>query len=598
MRKISLFSLLFIFVCIEQTYAANNYVSISAADTTRVTITVNPEILNTFKGIGYNITSDLSMAGYKSIKGNPSLRHKFFESFIKEANFQNLVLWGSKWWYDYETGVLNQDYMTYLKEAVQYGGIKHIIHNPTDKYYPKGLHTPFYEQLDFQTNIAKKLDDAGIKLYGMTYKNKPNTNESGTFKQNQDSVAMGIRLQRKMLNNIGLTTIKMSGPTTVEWHPRNPNPNSGGDVYDYKDGDTELYLNAIIDSVGALDALDAFDKESYGDGMTTWYYNKAKQYKKDLWVMLSATEDVGANDNDIYMPSVVAATLTSDINHGVSIWNTWLSYRLLVDKTLEPKPLYYYLKNVSTKFQSGASIKKCISFPALPTEDMHWNYFNHEDPSNYLQPKISAAACLNPDSTWSVSLVNTTGIHAQHQIASTLPFVTSEARILKVEIDLPELSNTLFAWFSIYKSYPDQVKKVGTAEMKKGKMEIILKSGEHLVLQSDSMSNSYIPNAIGNVYLANSELNLLAYPNPFYNEITFEYQLKEFSDVELSIYDLSGRIIARPLHAKQESGSHKVFWNGTENNGSRCKQGVYVCKIQIRNSKTTIVKYSKVVLME
>ncbi len=566
-----------------------------AADTLKVTIGVTADSLTIFKGIGYNITADLSMAGYKAIKDDPAKRHQFFEDFIGGAQFKNLVLWGSKWWYDYQTDVLNQDYITYMKDAVEYGGIKHLMMNPTDKY---GVHevTPFYEQLNYQTGLVQKLHDAGVDIYGMTYKNKPNTNESGTLRQSPDSVAMGIAIQRHMLDSMGFEDILLSGPTTVEWHPRNPNRDqSHGDNYDYQDGDTEMYLNAILDNQDALNALDAFDKQSYGDGMTTWYMNKAREYNKDLWVMLSITETMNADDFDPSIPPIMTATLLGDLNHGVSIWNTWLSYRLLkADLTF--KPLYFFLKNISTHFNYGATTKQCVSEPGFPTTDMHWNYYNHEDPSNYLQPKISAAACKNPDGTWSIGLVNTTGIHAQHQIANTIPVDPLEFRVFFVDLQVDELKDTLNTWFSVYRSYPDRVEKTGNVRMKNGRLDLSVLPNEALVLVSDSMTN-YNPTGVYPVKVPEGfDPELISYPNPFRDRTTISWRLPVPATVDISIYDMSGRQVSTLAGGPKQAGLYSVEWNGRDTSGGQAKPGIYICRFNVRYQGTEKVKYIKMVM--
>jgi hypothetical protein len=54
---------------------------------------------------------------------------------------------------------------------------------------------------------------------------------------------------------------------------------------------------------------------------------------------------------------------------------------------------------------------------------------------------------------------------------------------------------------------------------------------------------------------------LIVYPNPASGTATFEYSLEASGEVELAVYDLSGRRIAELVDGSQSKGHHKVHWN-------------------------------------
>lgn len=567
----------------------------NAADTLKVNLDVTNENMTSFKGIGYSITADLSMGGYQAIKDNPASRKAFFEEFIGEAGFKNLVLWGFHWWYDVDTRELKTDYLNYFKDAMEYGGIKHVMWNPTEKYHKQGLHTPFMEQLNMQAEIVKALKDSNIDLYASTYLNKPNTNESGTFRQREDSVALGVKLYRHKLDSLGYSDVLLTAPTTVEWHPRNPNNNSGGDEYDYEDGDTERYLNAILNDEEAVTSLYAFDKQSYGEGMTSLYEQKANENGKEKWVMLSITETVGANDLDPSIPHIVSATLLSDINHGVSIWNTWLSYRLL-NNDLSYKPLYYFLKNISRNFEYGAETRRCTLDPPSPSVDMKWNYYNHENPQASLQPAMNAAACKNPDGSWSIGLTNTTGIQAQHQIAATMPINPVQFRPIEVNIQVEELKDTVMMWFSVYESQSNGISKAGIVSMKNGNLKFQLNPLKSYVLRSDSTG---IP--IGGTSYPNPVLNgtrLSNYPNPFSNETSIEYSIGIRSEISIQIHDLSGRLVKDFGTREMEPGLHRIIWTGEDHSGYSLSSGIYILRFKQVAGNSSFQKQMKLLKVD
>ncbi len=51
---------------------------------------------------------------------------------------------------------------------------------------------------------------------------------------------------------------------------------------------------------------------------------------------------------------------------------------------------------------------------------------------------------------------------------------------------------------------------------------------------------------------------LSAWPNPFGRETTLSYSLGATASVELAVYDVTGRRVARLLHGTQPSGSHRI----------------------------------------
>ncbi|MCG3120213.1 MAG: hypothetical protein ALAOOOJD_02840 [bacterium] len=52
------------------------------------------------------------------------------------------------------------------------------------------------------------------------------------------------------------------------------------------------------------------------------------------------------------------------------------------------------------------------------------------------------------------------------------------------------------------------------------------------------------------------------FPNPFSSSgtTTFAYSLPRASEVELTIYDISGKVLAVLLRASQSAGMHKIVW--------------------------------------
>ena len=79
-----------------------------------------------------------------------------------------------------------------------------------------------------------------------------------------------------------------------------------------------------------------------------------------------------------------------------------------------------------------------------------------------------------------------------------------------------------------------------------------------------------------------------AYPNPFTSETTIEYNLAESGNVDLSIYDLTGRKIETLIHSFQSEGRHQITWIQQQNGSVKLQGGIYLCKIATSEEKEVI----------
>ncbi len=76
-------------------------------------------------------------------------------------------------------------------------------------------------------------------------------------------------------------------------------------------------------------------------------------------------------------------------------------------------------------------------------------------------------------------------------------------------------------------------------------------------------------------------LNLKNYPNPFKENTTIEYTLKENSKVDLKIYDMTGVLLNQLVHEKQAAGTHSINWNRSTRNGNTVQDGLYTYKLTV-----------------
>jgi hypothetical protein len=109
--------------------------------------------------------------------------------------------------------------------------------------------------------------------------------------------------------------------------------------------------------------------------------------------------------------------------------------------------------------------------------------------------------------------------------------------------------------------------------------------GEHIIQIKawDNSNNSSIIESIFSV-LSDEELtvrNPLNYPNPMKNETTFTFELSRDAEVTLKIYSVAGRLIKKfePIQGQIGYNIFPENWDGTDNDGDKIANGVYLFKI-------------------
>jgi hypothetical protein len=76
------------------------------------------------------------------------------------------------------------------------------------------------------------------------------------------------------------------------------------------------------------------------------------------------------------------------------------------------------------------------------------------------------------------------------------------------------------------------------------------------------------------------------YPNPFNPETWIPYELNHTADVEIRIYNLSGRVVRRLSLGQQLPGSYitkddAAYWDGTNDKGEKVSSGVYFYQLKV-----------------
>jgi hypothetical protein len=74
-------------------------------------------------------------------------------------------------------------------------------------------------------------------------------------------------------------------------------------------------------------------------------------------------------------------------------------------------------------------------------------------------------------------------------------------------------------------------------------------------------------------------LELSAYPNPFNPSTVISFCLKTDGFVDVSLFDIRGRLINKLDHGYRSKGVHQVTWEGQTISGRKAPSGVYLAKV-------------------
>jgi predicted outer membrane repeat protein len=83
-------------------------------------------------------------------------------------------------------------------------------------------------------------------------------------------------------------------------------------------------------------------------------------------------------------------------------------------------------------------------------------------------------------------------------------------------------------------------------------------------------------------------------PNPFNPQTTIRYELRERGPVQLTVYDVTGRVVRRLVSGVQDAGLQSVIWNATSDDGARVASGMYFYKLRagsfVATNKMVVLK--------
>ncbi len=87
------------------------------------------------------------------------------------------------------------------------------------------------------------------------------------------------------------------------------------------------------------------------------------------------------------------------------------------------------------------------------------------------------------------------------------------------------------------------------------------------------------------------------YPNPFNPSTTIPYQLARTGKVELSIYDIHGRLVHTIINKTQSAGIYRVSWDGSNSQGIKVSSGIYFYRLRVYSPGQSVVQIEKKMLL-
>ena len=129
-------------------------------------------------------------------------------------------------------------------------------------------------------------------------------------------------------------------------------------------------------------------------------------------------------------------------------------------------------------------------------------------------------------------------------------------------------------------------------------IEILRKADEELLFISNIQTNLFnvytldgeIQVSVNDEHIPNTISHIRNFPNPFNNQTTIKFSLKNNSKVDLSIYNIKGQKIKTLTNNDFTKGSHSIIWNGDDDFGKPVSSGIYLYKLNINNKTETLKK--------
>ncbi len=122
------------------------------------------------------------------------------------------------------------------------------------------------------------------------------------------------------------------------------------------------------------------------------------------------------------------------------------------------------------------------------------------------------------------------------------------------------------------------------AELTGMNRDFIIDDGDSVQVLDTLYYNKVVPETQvsegGDELRTQPSLFIVNFPNPFSRATSILYSTERTSHVKLTIYDLSGRVVATLLDETRTRGAHRIGWNGVDSRGETVPPGVYFSRLE------------------
>jgi len=118
---------------------------------------------------------------------------------------------------------------------------------------------------------------------------------------------------------------------------------------------------------------------------------------------------------------------------------------------------------------------------------------------------------------------------------------------------------------------------------------------DNLVILFNDGKGNFVDEPVTHIEIPNlkDKNPMFCYPNPFFTETTFEFNISENEIAELSVCDLQGRLITSLTNKDQKGGHYTIKWDGLDTHGNPCKPGTYYACLKADGKILQTVKLIK-----
>lgn len=142
-------------------------------------------------------------------------------------------------------------------------------------------------------------------------------------------------------------------------------------------------------------------------------------------------------------------------------------------------------------------------------------------------------------------------------------------------------------WVQVSEGGP-HARNCGTVFFHNGLGSILLFSGgEWGLTGTDTVFKDlweYSPSGIGetggSLPTANSVVVVGNIPNPFSSQTVVGYALPKHCEVNVSLFNTSGKFVRTLAYGTEKAGFHQVGWDGRDERGGTAPNGVYICRLR------------------